>query len=154
MMPTVEIPVMEPSPAALGSEPVTYASTGNALLAPLGALRLSDRFAQLESHNGYMTLEFAGVMPKFPGYRIASQFLAGASVYRVTNAEQYFADNPTICGGKPLRFVVAKVESLAEIQDGTTAVTLWLLSLEDYNEFGPSTFDPCGGDTYRAAKVD
>src|SRR5262245_7077232 len=101
-----------------------------------------------------MTLEFAGAMPSFPGYRIASEYLAGASVYRVTNAEQYFLDNPMICGGKPLKFIVAKFTSLADVKGGTMAVNLWLLSLDNYGDFAPSTFDPCGGDTYKAAKLD
>ena len=100
-----------------------------------------------------MALEYAGALPAFPGYRIASGFLSGASVYRVTNAEQYFLDNPKICGGRPLKFIVAKFESLADVKGGTMAVNVWLLSLDDYNDFRPSMSDPCGGDTYKAAKA-
>jgi hypothetical protein len=151
--PTLEAPAADPMPLALGSETLTYTSTGATLQSPLGTMRLSSNFAAFEEYKGYMTLEFAGVLPSYPGYRIASEFLSGAAVYRVTNAEQYFFDNPTICGGKPLKFIVTKVTSLADIQDGTSAVTLWLLSLDNYADFGPVTFDPCGGDTYKAAKI-
>ncbi len=148
-------PVLEapPPPADIADpEALSYISTSNALGSPLGSMRLSPTFAAFEHHRSAMSLEYAGVLPPFPGYRIASEFLAGASVYRVTNAEQYFLDNPTICGGKPLTFVVTKFTSLADVKGGTMAVNLWLLSLDDYNEFRPTTSDPCGGDTYKALK--
>jgi len=151
--PALELPATEAVPEALGAEVLTYTSTGNALDSPLGTMRLSANFAAFEHHKGSMMLEFTDVLPGFPGYRIASEFLKGASVYRVTNAEQYFLENPTICSGKPLRFIVTKVTSLADIKGGTTAVSLWLLSLENYADFGPATFDPCGGDTYKADKI-
>ena len=150
-------PVLEataPPADVADPEALSYISTDNALGSALGSMRLSSTFAAFEHHRGAMSLEYAGVLPAFPGYRIASEFLAGASVYRVTNAEQYFLDNPTICGGKPLTFVVTKFTSLADVKGGTMAVNLWLLSLDDYNAFRPTTSDPCGGDTYKAAKVD
>jgi len=112
-------------------------------------MELSSTLASFEMYKGSVTLEYAGELPKFSGYRIASDFLSGALVYRVTNADQYFQDNPTICGGKPLKFIVAKVTSLEDIKDGPLAsVNLWLLSLDDYNDFRPTMIDPCGGDTY------
>jgi hypothetical protein len=151
MPPVLEAPV--PQTDTGDAEALTYISTGNELGSTLGTMRLSGNFAAFEHHQGAMTLEYAGVLPPFPGYRIASEFLSGASVYRVTNAEQYFLDNPTICGGKPLTFVVTKFTSLADVKGGTMAVNLWLLSLDDYNEFQPTTSDPCGGDTYKAAKL-
>src|SRR5687767_4061506 len=150
--PSLEAPAMTPTAAFADPEALTYMSTGNALGAPLGSMRLSPIFAAFEHHQGAMSLEYAGVLPPFPGYRIASEFLSGATVYRVTNAEQYFLDNPTICGGKPLKFIVTKFTSLADVKGGTMAVNLWLSSLDDYNEFGPTIADPCGGDTYKAAK--
>lgn len=152
--PRLEASAPEAMPVALGADVLTYISTGNELQAPLGAMQLSANFAAFEHHNGSMTLELAGVLPGFPGYRIASEFLEGASVYRVTNAEQYFLDNPTICGGMPLRYLVTKVTSLADVKGGTHAVSLWLVSLENFSDFGPTTFDPCGGDTYKAAKIE
>lgn len=137
------------APAPLSAEPLNYISVGNPLRAPLGAMQLSSTLASFEMYKGSMTLEYAGELPKFSGYRIASDFLSGALVYRVTNAEQYFQDNPTICGGKPLKFIVAKVTSLEDIENGPLAsVNLWLLSLDDYNDFRPTMSDPCGGDTY------
>jgi hypothetical protein len=149
-----EAPVAAPVVGGAGAEPKMYSSVGNELQAPLGALRMSETVAAFEHHKGYMTLQFSGVLPKFPGYRVASEFLAGASVYRVTNAEQYFFDNPSICGGKPLKYIVAKFEKLTDVEDGTsTAVNVWLLSLDDYRDFRPSTNDPCGGDTFRTVKV-
>lgn len=154
---TPPAPAMQPPPAppALvgpGPELTTYISMGNELQAPLGVMHLSSNYASFEHYQGHVTLEFAGVLPKFSGYRVASQFLSGASVYRITNAEQYLFDNPSICGGKPPRFIVARFESLADVKGGTTAVNLWLLSLDNYMEFRPWTVDPCGGDTYRAVK--
>ena len=142
------------TPQVLGPEMLTYTSVGNPLGSPLGAMQLSSSFAAFEEYKGHLTLEYAGVLPKFSGYRIASDFLSGALVYRVTNAEQYFQDNPTICGGKPLKFIVAKVTSLEDIEDGPLAsVNLWLLSLDDYNDFRPTMVDPCGGDTYTTPRV-
>lgn len=150
---TSPAPVTEAIPFVPGPEALTYNSAGNALSAPLGAMRLSATSASFEHHLGAIALEYAGTLPAFPGYRIASAFVAGASIYRVTNADQYFLDNPKICGGRPLKFIVAKFESLADIKGGTMAVNVWLLSLDDYKDFRPSTFDPCGGDTYKAAKA-
>ena len=151
--PALETPAPDTRLLELDSETLTYTSTGAPLQSPLGTMRLSNSFAEFEDYKGSMTLEFAGVLPDYPGYRIASEFLAGASVYRVTNAEQYFLDNPTICGGKPLKFIVTRLTSLEDVRGETAAVNLWLLSLDDYGEFGPWTSDPCGGDTYKAAKV-
>lgn len=155
--PTLSAPAAPASESAsllLGPEPLAYTSVGNPLGPPLGAMQLSSTFASFEQHTGHLTLEYAGVLPKFSGYRIASEFLAGALVYRVTNAEQYFQDNPTICGGKALKFIVAKVTSLEDIKDGPLAsVNLWLLSLDDYNDFRPTMVDPCGGDTYTTPRV-
>ena len=150
--PFLAAPAIAPTVDIADPEALSYTSMGNELGSTLGSMRLSPNFAAFEHHQGAMSLEYAGVLPPFPGYRIASEFLSGASVYRVTNAEQYFLDNPTICGGKPLKFVVAKFTSLADVKGGTMAVNLWLLSLDDYNEFRPTTSDPCGGDTYKAAK--
>jgi hypothetical protein len=150
--PSSEAPVADLTPLELGAETLTYTSTGTPLASPLGTMRLSNSFAAFEQYKGHMTLEFAGFLPNYPGYRIASEFLSGASVYRVTNAEQFFSDNPMICGGKPLKFIVTKLTSLADVRNETMAVNLWLLSLDDYGAFGPWTSDPCGGDTYKAAK--
>ena len=150
---TAPAPATGATPFVLGPEALTYNSAGNAPGAPLGTMQLSATSASFEHHQGQMALEFAGTLPAFPGYRIASEFVAGASVYRVSNADQYFLDNPKICGGRPLKFVVAKFESLADIKGGTMAVNVTLLSLDDYKDFRPSTFDPCGGDTYKAAKI-
>jgi len=147
--PTLSAPASMPMPVVLGPESLTYTSVGNPLTAPLGTMQLSGTSASFEDHKGQMTLEYAGELPKFSGYRIASDFLSGARVYRVTNADQYFKDNPMICGGKPLKFIVAKVTSLEDIEDGPLAsINLWLLSLDDYKDFRPTMSDPCGGDTY------
>jgi hypothetical protein len=133
---------------------LTYTSTGNALRSSLGSAQLSSTSASFEQYKGSMSLELAGVLPNYPGYRIASEFFAGASVYRVTNADQYFLDNPKICGGKKLTFIVMKFTSLADIQDSPPmAVTLWLSSGDNYADYSPMTFDPCGGDTYKAPKI-
>jgi hypothetical protein len=142
------------APLGLSGDTLTYTSTGNALRSPLGSAQLSSTSAAFEQYKSSMTLEFAGVLPSYPGYRIASEFFSGASVYRVTNADQYFLDNPTICGGKPLKFIVMKFISLADIQDSPPmAVTLWLSSQDNYADYRPMTFDPCGGDTYKAPKI-
>jgi len=142
------------APPGLSVETQTYTSTGNALRSPLGRAQLSSTSASFEAFKGSMSLEFSGVLPNYPGYRIASEFFAGASVYRVTNADQYFLDNPTICGGKKPNFIVMKFTSLADIKDSPPmAVTLWLSSEDNYADYSPMTFDPCGGDTYKAPKT-
>jgi hypothetical protein len=153
--PALEVPAPANAvPLGLSDEAQTYTSTGNALGSPLGRAQLSSTSASFESFKGSMSLEFAGVLPHYPGYRIASEFFAGASVYRVTNADQYFIDNPTICGGRKLNFIVMKFTDLSDIQDSPPqAVTLWLSSLENYGDYSPMTFDPCGGDTYKAPKI-
>lgn len=150
--PALEAPA--PARVALGSDVLTFTSVGNALTTPLGTVQLSATFAAFEQYKGHMTLEFIDVLPDFAGYRIASEFLAGAQVYRVSNAEEYFLDNPTICGGKPIKFVVTKLTSLEDIKNGPAAsVNLLLLSLDDYKEFRPTMLDPCGGDTYTTPRI-
>jgi hypothetical protein len=151
---TMSAPATSPAPFVVGPETLNYTSVGNPLGSPLGAMQLSGSFAAFEEYKGHMTLEYAGVLPAFSGYRIASDFLSGALVYRVTNAEQYFQDNPTICGGRPLKFIVVKVTSLEDIEEGPAAsVNLWLLSLDDYKDFRPTMSDPCGGDTYTTPRA-
>ena len=153
--PALEAPApASPAPLGLSDETLTYTSTGNALRSPLGRAQLSTTSASFEAFKGSMSLEFAGVLPSYPGYRIASEFFAGASVYRVTNADQYFLDNPTICGGKKPNYIVMKFISLADIQNNPPqAVTLWLSSEDNYANYSPMTFDPCGGDTYKSPKI-
>jgi len=153
--PALEAPApANPAPLGLSDETQTYTSTGNALRSPFGRAQLSTTSASFEAFKGSMSLEFAGVLPSYPGYRIASEFFAGASVYRVTNADQYFLDNPMICGGKKPSFIVMKFTDLSDIQDSPPmAVTLWLSSLESYNDYSPMAFDPCGGDTYKSPRI-
>src|SRR5262245_10070138 len=89
--PPLEAPAAAtPVPLGLSDETQTYTSTGNALRSSLGSAHLSSTSAAFEQYKGSMTLEFAGTLPNYPGYRIASEFFAGASVYRVMNADQYF----------------------------------------------------------------
>jgi len=153
--PALEAPApANAAPLGLSAETQTYTSTGNPLRSPLGSAQLSGTSASFEAFKGFMSLELAGVLPDYPGYRIASEFFAGASVYRVTNADQYFLDNPTICGGKKPNFIVMKFTSLTDIQGSPPmAVTLWLSSEDNYADYSPMTFDPCGGDTYKAPKI-
>jgi len=152
-------PLEAPAPAnpvtlGLSAETLTYTSTGNSLRSPLGSAHLSTTSAAFDQYKGSMSLEYAGVLSSYPGYRIASEFLAGASVYRVTNADQYLLENPTICGGKPPKFVVMKFTDLTDIQDSPPmAVALWLSSEDNYANYSPTTFDPCGGDTYKSPKI-
>ena len=153
--PALEAPTpVNPTPLGLSEEMLTYTSTGNALRSSLGSAQLSTTSASFEKFKGSMALEYAGVLPNYAGYRIASEFFAGASVYRVTNADQYFLDNPTICGGKKLNFIVMKFTDLSDIQESPPqAVTLWLSSLENYSDYSPMAFDPCGGDTFKSPKI-
>jgi hypothetical protein len=155
--PALEAPAPAPANAAplgLSDATLTYTSTGNALTSPLGRAQLSTTSASFEKFKGAMALEYAGVLPNYPGYRIVSEFFAGALVYRVTNADQYFLDNPTICDGKKPNFIVMKFTDLSDIQDSPPqAVTLWLSSVDKYADYSPMTFDPCGGDTYKAPKI-
>ena len=153
--PALEAPApANAAPLGLSAEALTYTSTGNALRSPLGAAHLSTTSAAFDEYKGSMSLEYAGVLPSYPGYRIASEFLAGASVYRVTNADQYLLDNPTICGGKAPKFIVMKFTDLTDIKDSPPmAVTLWLSSEDNYANHSPMNFDPCGGDTYKSPKI-
>ncbi len=57
-------------------------------LLPLGQLHLNNRELKLDSLDGAMELEFAGIMPDSAG-----PDMAGSSVYRVTNAEEFFRKN-------------------------------------------------------------
>lgn len=154
MPPALETPAAKPAALGLTAETLTYTSTGNALRSPLGSAQLSSTSAAFDRYKGSATLEFAGTLPNYPGYRIASEFLAGASVYRVTNADQYYRDNPTLCGGRPLKFIVMKFTDLTDIQDSPPmAVSLWLSSQDNYANYSPTNFDPCGGDTYKSPKM-
>src|SRR5687768_14798071 len=55
---------------------------------PLGELHLSNTLMRLAALEGNMKLKYAGQMPETAG-----EDLAGASVYRVTNADAYFKQN-------------------------------------------------------------
>lgn len=81
----------------------TYVPTTRELR-PLGQLQLSNTQAQFEGLEGEMKLEYAGIMPESAG-----PDMAGSTIYRVKNAEEFFKKNSgkeAFCHEPPLWIAV------------------------------------------------
>jgi len=108
-----------------------------------GNLQLSETRARFASFDGELTLEAVGVMPAGAG-----EELAGAQVYRVTNADSFFDDNEGrngFCSG-PLRWLSVGRRSVAGVPEG--AIWIGLLTIEDWHAYTPDVQGYCGGGLY------
>ena len=125
----------------------SYVTSTKALL-PLGPLQLSNTVLQLGALKGEMKLEFAGIMPESAGAD-----MAGASIYRVKNADAFFKKNAgkdAFCTENPLWVAVSS----------TTGAPAWsreiwvgLLTLENWAKFTHAVDRVClGGDYVRTAQ--
>ncbi len=127
------------------------ASEGQAAI----SLFLSRTSLRLPALRGAMELSFAGTMPKIKG----TTETRGAAVFRVDNADQYFADNaarleaedgnPPYCREK-IRWILirdrkgADDETLPRLGD----VRIVALTIADYRAYTPHAFGYCWGMTW------
>jgi hypothetical protein len=112
-------------------------------LLPLGQLHLNNRELTLDSLEGAMKLEFAGIMPESAGPDIA-----GSSVYRVTNAEEYFRKNEgknAFCDRMPRWVAVSSPTGAPAWSD---EIWLGLLVVEDWKQFEHASDQLCAGGDY------
>ncbi|MEJ0036705.1 MAG: hypothetical protein WDO68_11550 [Gammaproteobacteria bacterium] len=123
-----------------------YVPTTRELL-PLGQLHLSNTLLQFAALEGQMKLQYAGIMPDSAGPDIA-----GATVYRVKNAEGFFKKNAgkeAFCSKMPL-WVAVSSESGAPAW--SKEIWVGLLTLEDWASFKHADDYVClGGDYVRTA---
>lgn len=108
-----------------------YVPTTRELL-PLGELHLSNTQLQLAALEGQMKLQYVGIMPDSAGPDIA-----GATIYRVKNAADFFrknSGNQAFCSKVPLWIAVSS-------ESGAPAWSkqIWVgfLTLEKWESFGP-----------------
>ena len=121
-----------------------YVPTTRELL-PLGELLLNNTQLQFAALQGQMKLQYVGIMPDSAGPDIA-----GATIYRVKNAEGFFrknAGNEGFCSKAPL-WVAVSSESGAPAW--SNQIWVGLLTLEDWQSFMPGKDEAClGGDYLR-----
>ena len=81
----------------------TYRPSSRAAIAIMGQMKLSSSFLSFAKFPGHMNLEYAGVLTDVPARGHVRAESAGAPVYRVTNAEEYFHGSK-ICS-EPVRWI-------------------------------------------------
>ncbi|MBX5461616.1 MAG: hypothetical protein IRZ28_11070 [Steroidobacteraceae bacterium] len=116
-------------------------------LEPLGDLYLSNTDLQLTDLDGVMRLDYVGHMPETAG-----EDLAGASVYRVKNAQEHFKKNagkPGYCE-EPPRWVAVNAESGAPAW--SRKIWVGLLTLEEWSRFTPGDHRACASGEYVRAQ--
>jgi hypothetical protein len=116
-------------------------------MAPLGELDLSNTLMRFTALEGEMKLDYVGQMPETAG-----EDLAGATVYRVKNAERYFEQNAgrkAYCGSAP-RWVA--VNSTTGAPAWSSEISVALLTLEDWSKFRPLAHRSCASGTYVRAQ--
>lgn len=119
-----------------------YVPRTRALL-PLGQLHLNNRELTLDSLEGAMKLEFAGIMPDSAGPDIA-----GSSIYRVTNAEAFFRKNAgkkAFCDRMPRWVAVSSPTGAPAWSD---EIWLGMLTLEEWKGFAHASDRVCIGGNY------
>lgn len=123
-----------------------YVPTTRELL-PLGQLDLSNTQLQFAALEGQMKLQYVGIMPDSAGPDIA-----GATIYRVKNADGFFRKNAgkdSFCSKKPL-WVAVSSESGAPAW--SNQIWVGLLTLENWASFSHRDDRVClGGDYVRTA---
>jgi hypothetical protein len=119
-----------------------YVPTSRELL-PLGQLHLSNTQLQFDALEGQMNLQYVGIMPDSAGPDIA-----GATIYRVKNAKDFFqknGGNEAFCPQAPLWVAVAS-ESGAPAW--SNQIWVGLLTLEDWASFAPEKDQACLSGNY------
>jgi len=121
-----------------------YVPTTTALL-PLGQLHLSNTQLQFAALEGQMNLQYVGIMPDSAGPDIA-----GATIYRVKNAQRFFKKNAgksAFCSEQP-RWVA--VSSHTGAPAWSDEIWVGLLTTEDWARFRHAEDRVClGGDYIR-----
>ena len=119
-----------------------YVPTSRELL-PLGELFLSNTQLQFAALQGQMKLQYVGIMPDSAGPDIA-----GATIYRVKNAEAYFrknGGNEAFCSTAPLWVAVSS-------ENGAPAWSneIWvgLLTLDNWENFKAPQDQACLSGNY------
>jgi hypothetical protein len=108
-----------------------------------GTLQLSNRTLQLETFKGEMQLEYAGAMAENAG-----EDLAGASVFRIKNADGFFKQNRDhghFCEA-PVRWVAVNSKTGAHMW--SNEISLALLTIDDWSQYTPNVQGYCAGGTY------
>jgi hypothetical protein len=109
----------------------------------MGELVLSNTELRLGSLEGEMKLQYVGLMQDKAG-----KDLAGATVYRVKNADQYFKKNTGrqgYCAEAP-KWVAVNSETGAPAW--STEIWVAFLTVEDWSEFTPTVHRYCAGGVY------
>lgn len=112
-----------------------------------GELEFSNQSLSFENRQGEMKLQYVGQMPDTAGDE-----LAGASVYRVENANSYFTANRNAEGfcTEPPRW--AAINSPAGAPAWSGEIWVSLLTLEDWTAFEPGVPGHCAGSKYVSAQ--
>ena len=108
-----------------------------------GALDFDNRSLQLEALKGDMKLEYVGALPETAG-----EDLAGAAVYRIKNADKFYAANKAqnnFCS-EPARWVA--LNSTAGAPAWSTEIFVALLTVDDWVKFIPHTGGSCASGKY------
>jgi hypothetical protein len=111
-----------------------------------GSLQYSNSRARLAAFEESMQLESVGVMPDTAG-----SDLAGAQVYRVKNAEDFFERNKGrsgFCSEPPRWLAVRRIP-----RDSPPSGDIWLamLTLDDWSVYRPDVPGYCAGGLYSPA---
>jgi hypothetical protein len=108
-----------------------------------GTLQLGNRTLQLETFKGAMELEYVGAMTENAG-----EDLAGASIFRIKNADGFFEqnrDHGDFCE-EPVRWVALNSKTGAHMW--SNEISLSLLTIEDWSQYNPEAKGYCAGGTY------
>jgi hypothetical protein len=119
-----------------------YVPTTRELL-PLGQLNFGNTQLQFAALEGQMKLQYVGIMPDSAGPDIA-----GATIYRVKNAEGFFKKNggkEAFCSAMPL-WVAVSSESGAPAW--SKEIWVGLLTLENWASFKPAQDRACLAGNY------
>ena len=119
-----------------------YVPTTRAML-PLGQLHLSNTLLKFDALEGEMKLQFAGIMPESAG-----PDMAGASIYRVKNASQFFKKNVGkngFCSETPLWVAVS---SRTGAPAWSSKIWVGLLTLDEWAQFTHAKDRVCAGGAY------
>jgi hypothetical protein len=109
----------------------------------LGLLQFNNRELRLEALDGPMKLEYVGSLPEMAG-----EDLAGAAVYRIKNADKFFArnrDRKAFCR-QPVRWVA--LNSSTGAPAWSNEIYFGLLTLEDWSKFAINAGGYCAGGKY------
>jgi hypothetical protein len=132
---TAETPA--PAPAASPVSVGVYAPGDDGAEA-WGAFDFYRTHATLAAFQGHLTLEAAGNLPA------AAEALAGASVYRIVNAQEFHEANKD----RDMRCLAPALWLAVKPIDGGAHVAL--LTLQDWKAFEPKKPGLCGSGTYSA----